>query len=58
MKAWNQDECKQKYVTGSPAGITSHMLCAGGKNMDSCMVIFPKILISITALTLQVTHAI
>lgn len=37
MKAWNQDECKQKYVTGSPAGITSHMLCAGGKNMDSCM---------------------
>ena len=56
MKAWNQEECKRKYITGSPAGITSHMLCAGERGKDSCMVIFT--LLYLKHLTLCVSLAI
>jgi hypothetical protein len=38
MKIWDNKKCSSTYGNYAPAGITSHMLCAGKQGKDSCSV--------------------
>ena len=38
FKTWDNQRCSQTYGSNAPGGITDHMLCAGQKGQDSCMV--------------------
>ena len=38
FKTWDNQKCSSTYGSNAPGGITDHMLCAGQKGQDSCMV--------------------
>ena len=38
FKTWDNQRCSSTYGSNAPGGITDHMLCAGQKGQDSCMV--------------------
>lgn len=38
FKTWGNQRCSSTYGSNAPGGITDHMLCAGQKGQDSCMV--------------------
>ena len=38
FKTWSNSRCSSTYGSNAPGGITEHMMCAGQKGQDSCMV--------------------
>ena len=38
FKTWGNQRCSSTYGSNAPGGITDHMMCAGQKGQDSCMV--------------------
>ena len=38
FKTWGNSRCSSTYGSNAPGGITDHMMCAGQKGQDSCMV--------------------